>query len=152
MMVADIVRAAGSAVLAWGIIHGALEMSVLLVVATVAATCRVFHRPALQASIVQLVPESGLNRANSLFQMADAAANLIAPAAKLRRSGRSMCSKSMTLIKTRKQKKTAEATNSPTLALAKYIAVIPAAVTSAISGYRSEIRPPQWRHLPRLST
>nr|MBO2485007.1 hypothetical protein [Bacillota bacterium] len=81
MMVADIVRAAGSAVLAWGIIHGALEMSVLLVVATVAATCRVFHRPALQASIVQLVPESGLNRANSLFQLADAAANLIAPAA-----------------------------------------------------------------------
>lgn len=80
-MVADIVRAAGSAVLAWGIIHGALEMSVLLVVATVAATCRVFHRPALQASIVQLVPESGLNRANSLFPLADAAANLIAPAA-----------------------------------------------------------------------
>ncbi len=30
---------------------------------------------------MQLVPESGLNRANSLFQLADAAANLIAPAA-----------------------------------------------------------------------
>ena len=41
---------------------------------------RRLHRPALQASIVQLVPAKGLTRANSLFQLAEGAANLIAPA------------------------------------------------------------------------
>lgn len=79
MMVADLVRAASAAVLAWGMVSGNLPMVTLLTVAAVAAACRAFHRPALQASIAQLVPEHGLNRANSLFQMAEAGANLIAP-------------------------------------------------------------------------
>lgn len=80
MMLADLVRAAGSGFLAWGMLTGRLEMWMLLAAATASAACTAFHRPSLQAAIAQLVPESGLNRANSLFQMAEAAANLIAPA------------------------------------------------------------------------
>lgn len=79
MMVTDLVRAASAAFLAWGIISGQLQLWMLVTAATVSATCRAFHRPALQASLPQLVPESGLNRANSLYQMAEAAANMIAP-------------------------------------------------------------------------
>lgn len=79
MMVTDLVRAAAAAFLAWGIIGGQLQLWMLLAAATVSSTCRAFHRPALQASFPQLVPESGLNRANSLYQMAEAGANLIAP-------------------------------------------------------------------------
>lgn len=79
MMVTDLVRAATAAFLAWGIVGGQLQLWMLITAATVAATCRAFHRPALQASFPQLVPESGLNRANSLYQMAEAGANLIAP-------------------------------------------------------------------------
>lgn len=80
MMVADVVRAVGAGVLAWGMLTGRLNMGLLLAVATVAGACRAFHRPALQASIVQLVPPQGLNRANSLFMTAEAGSNLLAPA------------------------------------------------------------------------
>lgn len=80
MMIADLVRAATALVLAWQMASGNFRMGVLLAAATVSAACRAFHRPALQASIVQLVPAEGLNRANSLFQLAEGAANLIAPA------------------------------------------------------------------------
>nr|MBO2471600.1 hypothetical protein [Bacillota bacterium] len=80
MMIADVVRAIGWGVVAWSMIRGEMTLAVLLAVAAVSATCRTFHRPALQASIAQLVPEQALNRANSLFQMAEAGANLIAPA------------------------------------------------------------------------
>ena len=80
MMVADVIRACGWGIIAWAMITGNLEVWMLIAVATVSATCSAFHRPALQASIAQLVPASGLTRANSLFQMADAGANLIAPA------------------------------------------------------------------------
>lgn len=79
MMITDIVRAGSAAILAWGIVTGQLQLWMLLTAATISATCRAFHRPALQASLPQLVPESGLNRANSLYQMAEAAANMIAP-------------------------------------------------------------------------
>lgn len=79
MMITDLVRAVSAAFLAWGISSGQLQLWMLLTAATVSATCRAFHRPALQASLPQLVPESGLNRANSVYQMADAAANMIAP-------------------------------------------------------------------------
>lgn len=79
MMVTDLIRAATAAFLAWGIVGGQLQLWMLITAATVASTCRAFHRPALQASFPQLVPESGLNRANSLYQMAEAGANLIAP-------------------------------------------------------------------------
>src|SRR5690606_22542551 len=72
--------AIGWGVVAWSMIRGEMTLAVLLAVAAVSATCRTFHRPALQASIAQLVPEQALNRANSLFQMAEAGANLIAPA------------------------------------------------------------------------
>lgn len=79
MMVTDLVRAGAAALIAWGIASGTMQLWMLVAAATVSAACRAFHRPALQASFPQLVPESQLNRANSLFQMADAAANLIAP-------------------------------------------------------------------------
>lgn len=78
MMVTDLVRAGGAAFLAWGIVSGA-PMWAMLSAATISAGARAFHRPALQASLPQLVPEGGLNRANSLFQMAEAGANLVAP-------------------------------------------------------------------------
>lgn len=80
MMIADILRAVFSGIVAWGIITGNLQMWLLMVASVVMGICRVFHRPALQAAIAQIVPEQSLNRANSLFQLAESGANMIAPA------------------------------------------------------------------------
>lgn len=82
MMLTDVVRATCAVFLAWGMTSLRTEalMGLILAASTVSAACRAFHRPALQASIAQLVPEKGLNRANSLFQLAEGASNLIAPA------------------------------------------------------------------------
>lgn len=79
MMITDLVRAASAAFLAWGIMTGQLQLWMLLTAATISAACRAFHRPALQASLPQLVPASYLTRANSFYQMAEAGANMIAP-------------------------------------------------------------------------
>lgn len=79
MMVTDLVRAAAAGFLAWAMAGGTLTMWSLVAAATISSAARAFHRPALQASLPQLVPAEGLNRANSLYQIAEAGANLIAP-------------------------------------------------------------------------
>lgn len=79
MMVTDLVRATAAGFLAWAMVGGGLTMWALVTAATLSSAARAFHRPALQASLPQLVSADGLNRANSLYQIAEAGANLIAP-------------------------------------------------------------------------
>lgn len=77
----DLVRGAAMAVLFLLATGGTLQVWQLLVFGVVEGVAQAFHGPALQASIPRLVPPSALNQANSLNQLSEAGANLVAPIA-----------------------------------------------------------------------
>jgi len=59
---------------------GVLQVWEIYVLTILASTATVFHRPALQSSIPNLVPQDELMRANGLYQLSAGAAGIAGPA------------------------------------------------------------------------
>lgn len=79
LMWSDIARGLVTAFLAWGMAAGWLTVPLAVAAAVVSSVSGVFHGPALQAAVPSLVPQNLLNKANSLHQLADSTAQLVAP-------------------------------------------------------------------------
>ncbi|HEX6987985.1 MAG TPA: MFS transporter [Bacillota bacterium] len=79
LMTTDLVRAGAMGALTVLAFNDLLQLWQLLVFGVVEGVAQAFHSPALQASIPRLVPPPALNQANSLNQLSEAGANLLAP-------------------------------------------------------------------------
>lgn len=79
MIIADCAVAASSAALCASFLFGTPSIVFIYVILFVRALGETFHKPAMQAAIPQLVPESQLTRAGGLGQMVTAACSMAGP-------------------------------------------------------------------------
>jgi len=79
MIVADIGSAIGTVLLLLSVVSGAFQVWHLYAVTFLQATCAVFQRPAIQASVTMLVPDEQRPRANALFELSLPMAGIFAP-------------------------------------------------------------------------
>lgn len=79
LLFADVGQALGTAVLLWSFATGAFQLWHLYAVALVNGTFAMFQRPAMDASVTMLVPDSQRDRANAIRQVTGPAAGVLAP-------------------------------------------------------------------------
>ncbi len=79
IIVADLVIAASSLILALAFIMGYESLTLVYIILFIRALGDTFHKPALQAAIPQLVPQDQLTRAGGLGQMVNSACTMVGP-------------------------------------------------------------------------